>query len=327
MNAYPLKFEPIFKQKVGGGRNLERLFGKQLPAGELVGESWELVDLEQGQSVAAMGAAQGQTLGELVRQWGKNLLGNAGLFEGRFPLLIKFLDAEQNLSVQVHPDQAMARKLGGNVRVKHEAWYILEARGDAAIYRGLSKGVGRTDLAAAIAGGCVEEALQRIAVKPGQCYYLPSGTLHALGAGVVVAEVQTPSDVTYRIYDWGRQGRQLHIAEAMECIAFDAAEPDQPRSHVADMWTTVTRLVACESFVMRKVRTVAGIEQPAGGGAMAVWIGLAGSAKLICEPAGLEVELGAGQVVLLPAGLTGTRVSTASDCEWLEVTVPAREGT
>jgi len=326
VDPYPVKFDPIFKPKVWGGRNLHRIFGKALPPDEPIGESWELADLEKDQSTAAIGPARGQRLAALLRQWGPRLLGDAERFEGRFPLLIKFLDAEDDLSVQVHPDEAVARRLGGNVRVKHEAWYIVEARGDAAIYRGLKDGVDRRQFELAIEQDQVADTLRRIPVKAGECYYLPSGTLHALGKGVVVAEVQTPSDITYRVYDWGRKGRELHVAEALECIAFDRTERRQKRSHVADAWRTVTQLVACESFVLQKVRTVEGVVQPIADGTMMVWIVLAGRGRLRQTSDGLEVPFAPGEVVLLPAATRQVHVTTESDCEWLEVTVPSRSG-
>ena len=129
MDIYPLIFEPIFKKKIWGGQKLRTALDKPLPEGQTIGESWEIADLEDDQSKVANGPARGKTLGELVRAWGEQLVGGAPLFEGRFPLLIKFLDAGEALSVQVHPDEAMARRLGGRVRVKHEAWYVIDAEG------------------------------------------------------------------------------------------------------------------------------------------------------------------------------------------------------
>jgi len=128
-------FEPIFKPRIWGGRRMEALLHKRLPAEIAIGESWEVADLEEEQSVAAAGPGKGKKLGELVQAWGDDLLGRAELFEGRFPLLIKFLDANEALSVQVHPDEAMARRLGGRVRVKHEAWYVIDARPDKTVQK------------------------------------------------------------------------------------------------------------------------------------------------------------------------------------------------
>lgn len=327
-DVHPLIFEPILKPKIWGGRRLESALSKRLPPRERVGESWELADLENDQSVVACGPAKGRTLGELVRDWGADLLGRAQLFEGRFPLLIKFLDANDTLSVQVHPDEAMARRLGGNVRVKNEAWYIVDAEPTGFIYRGVKPGVTPETLRAAIADGSVEQLMHRITVRKGQCYYLPSGTLHALGAGVLVAEVQTPSDITYRVYDFNRvdpstgRPRDLHIEQALECICYDEP-PHEPehKAHVASVWTAVTRLVQCSSFVIERVRMVAGVEQMIPYEEMVIWMVLEGSG-VVKYPAGPDLEFRSGDTVLLPAALKDARVATHDRAMWLEVSVP-----
>ena len=331
MPVHPLIFEPIFIRKIWGGRRIERLYpNKKLPADMPIGESWEVCDLETDQSVVAVGPAKGKTLGELVKEWGKDLIGGAELFFGRFPLYIKFLDATETLSVQVHPDAAMAKKLSGEVREKHEAWYILLAEGDAAIYRGLKGEVTREQFEAAIRKGTVEETLIRIPVKQGDMFYLPSGTVHALGAGVVVAEVQTPSNVTYRVFDWNRvdaatgKPRQLHVEQAVECIHFgDSAPADQQRSHMASHWTTVTRLVTCDSFIVEKVRMVEGMEQEIPYSEMMVWMVLEGNGA-VEYGRGELIDFEAGHVMVLPAGLKNAKIKTGQDCVWLEVTMPIR---
>ena len=206
MEPYPLTFEPILKEKVWGGRTLER-FGKKLPDSISIGESWELADLpasiQDGRSVISNGPLAGNTL------------------KGNFPLLIKFLDACNNLSVQVHPSVAYA-KSHQEAHLKSEAWIILDTTPEGRIYVGLREGTTEETLRTSIANDTVPELLNAIDVKIGECYYLPSGTCHALGAGVLVAEVQTPSDTTFRVWDWGRTGREMHVNQAMECIDFDA---------------------------------------------------------------------------------------------------------
>ena len=165
-----------------------------------------MADLPDDQSVVSDGPAKGKTLSQLVAEWGEGLLGHASAVEGRFPLLLKYLDANQHLSVQVHPDEEFAKQAGGKVRPKHEAWYVLEAEPDGCIYRGLVDGVDRAAFEEALKSGSAEKLLKRINVRPGHCYYLPAGTVHALGAGVVVAEVQIPSETTYRLFDWESGG-------------------------------------------------------------------------------------------------------------------------
>lgn len=328
MNVYPLIFMPIPKRRIWGGRRLAELFDKPLPTGVPIGETWEVCDLEEEQSVVANGPEQGKTLHEVMEAWGGALLGRATPIDGRFPLLIKFLDARETLSVQVHPATAMAARLGGSVRVKHEAWYVIDAEPGACIYRGLRKGVDKAQFEQAARSGDVEPLLHRVPVRRGSCHYLPSGTLHALGGGVVVAEVQTPSDVTYRVHDWNRidpatrQPRELHVERALESIAFDdAADPPPPRSHVVSLWTAVTRLVECESFIIEKVRMVEGLQQEIPYAELVVWIVLAGDGKITAKAAP-DAPFRKGDVVVLPADLRDGRVHTNADCVWLEVTIP-----
>jgi len=321
-------FQPIFKPRLWGGRKLESLLHKQLPSGVAIGESWEVADLEEEQSVVAAGPAKGKKLGELVQLWGADLLGRAGLIEDRFPLLIKFLDANEALSVQVHPDEAMARRLGGRVRIKHEAWYVIDARPEAFIYRGLREGVDADALRRAVNDDCVESVLTRIPARKGHCYYLPSGTVHALGAGVTVAEVQTPSDVTYRLYDWNRvdaatgRRRELHIEEALACVSYGAPATEEPPQHTASVWTSVTSLARCESFVIERVRMVDGVEMEIPYAEIVIWIVLEGRGSISCEGLSGPLSFGVGETVVIPAGLKKGRVATHANCMWLEVSVP-----
>lgn len=329
MTIYPLVLEPILLEKIWGGRNMELLFGRSLPEGKKIGESWEVTDLPEGVSKVAVGPAAGKTIHDLVEEWGERLVGSAPLVDGRFPLLIKFLDAEDVLSVQVHPDEEACEQLGGDARVKHEAWYVIEARNDAAIFAGLKPGVTKDEFAQAIEKGSVEQTLQRIPVRAGDCYYLPSGTVHALGAGVVVAEVQTPSDTTYRVFDWNRKGddgkpRPLHVDEALVCIHFGEEPPvQQPRQHESDAWITRTRLAECPRFIMDKVRLNEGYEQPLEVHEMMIWQVLEGRCSLDTTGVDGSITVDAGQSVIIPAGLEATTLSAPSDCTWLQATIPS----
>jgi mannose-6-phosphate isomerase len=328
MDPCPIVLEPIFKPKVWGAQNLARVLGKTLPSDGRYGESWECADLENAQSVVARGPAKGKTLNELVRTWGPALLGRAKPVDGRFPLLIKFLDAEENLSVQVHPDPETAKRLGGDVRVKHEAWHVIDAREGACIYRGLVPGATVDDLRRAMRDRpeAILDYLQKIPVKAGQTFHLPSGTLHALGAGVLVAEIQTPSDVTYRLYDWGRvrpaADAGMHIDEGLACIrtGIDISQFEK-RSHVSSVWTTVTRLVKCPSFTIERVRFSGGVEQQIPYAELVCWVVLEGDAEILYGTDGRETFT-RGDVVILPAELRDARLKTQTDCQWLEVTIP-----
>lgn len=223
---YPLLFEPILVEKVWGGRQLERL-GRSLPPQASIGESWELADLPRADGSAAHsrvrnGALAGMTLREVASLWGSDLTGDVELeSDGGFPLLVKLLDARQHLSVQVHPSPEYASSRPG-VRTKSECWHVLDAAPGATLFLGLADGVGVGEVAAATNDGAWDGLLRAIPAEPGRWYPVPSGTVHALGAGVVVAEIQTASDTTYRLYDWtaeyDRPPRDMHIDDALAAM-------------------------------------------------------------------------------------------------------------
>jgi mannose-6-phosphate isomerase len=223
----PLVFEPIFMERVWGGRRLESIYGKRLPSAALIGESWEIVDRPEAQSVVHEGPLRGLTLHELWCKHRAEIFGNVP-DSPRFPILCKLLDAQENLSLQVHPPRAIAKKLGGES--KSEMWFIANAAPKARIYAGVKKGTTPDDFAKAIEQGRIDKHLHALEVNTGDAIFLPSGRMHALGAGVVLVEIQENSDTTYRIYDWdrtkkGRAARQMHIAEAMQCVDFKDVEP------------------------------------------------------------------------------------------------------
>jgi mannose-6-phosphate isomerase len=227
-DIYPLAFEPIFKERIWGGRNLEKLYGKKLPPGQVIGESWEICDRPDDQSVIANGPLKGKTLHWLMEQRPADLLGPLEPIPRRFPLLVKIIDARQTLSLQVHPPASVAVALGGEP--KSELWYVAHAGPDAEIFVGLNKGVTRSQFEEKLAAGAVEECFHRIRVKPGDAMWLPSGRVHALGGDLVIFEIQQNSDTTYRVFDWNRvddQGnpRQLHVPQSLASIDFADFEP------------------------------------------------------------------------------------------------------
>ena len=223
----PLVFEPLFMERVWGGRHLESLYGKRLPSAALIGESWEIVDRPEAQSVVHEGPLRGATLHELWCKHREEIFGNVENTP-RFPVLCKLLDAQENLSLQVHPPRAIAKKLGGEA--KSELWYVANAAPKARLYAGVKKGTTRDAFLKSVEEGKVEKHLHALEIKTDDAMFLPSGRMHALGAGSVLVEIQENSDTTYRIYDWdrtkkGRATRQMYIAEAMECIDFTDVEP------------------------------------------------------------------------------------------------------
>ncbi|MDH3582831.1 MAG: class I mannose-6-phosphate isomerase [Phycisphaerae bacterium] len=337
MSLYPLKFLPIYLPKVWGGRRLEAL-GRELPgpAGEAIGESWEITDLgetsadgaggQAAQSVVAEGPLAGRTLHDLIERYGPALIGDVRIAEtGRFPLLVKYLDARENLSVQVHPSAAYAAR-HPQAHLKAEAWYIVEAEEGAVIYKGVRDGVGRSELARAVEVGTVERLLLPVAAQAGDCFYLPSGTCHAVGAGLLVAEIQTPSDTTFRLYDWGRTGRSLHIEEAMECIEWSTSEvaAEDSQAAISGALTQAEKLVRCEHFQIDRLQFTAGRDRPvAHDGGPRVWMVLDGQGRLKSAGGTFDpVAFGRGETILLPAAVTDAQVVPGSKTTILDISLP-----
>lgn len=338
MKPYPLVLDPIFKEKVWGGRALER-FGKHLPERLLIGESWELADLsstsadggggDAAVSFIANGDMRGLSLREAILALGVNLMGSLRLSPGGgFPLLVKYLDARENLSVQVHPSPAYAAS-HPDAHLKTESWYVLHAEPDAVIYKGVRQGVTREQFAAKLkSGGPIVEDLIAVPVRAGDFHHLPSGTCHALGAGVLVAEIQTPSDTTFRVFDWGRTGRTLHVEQALECIQFG---PPPRLSAVRGDGSARCRLVETDFYVVSELRLMGGSEgalenipaAPAGG--PMVWMVLQGEGRLeSADGAFKPIEFSAGMTMLLPAALGPAVVRTHRDATVLEARFPVR---
>jgi len=338
MSLYPFIFEPRLVKKMWGGEKLHQLLGKKLPAEKPIGESWELYDFPPGvvegskdwvSSVITNGPHAGKTLHLVMSQFERELLGNAkpvGPLR-QFPLLIKFLDAREDLSVQVHPDQAYADAHPG-AHLKTEAWYVMQHDANAQLFKGLQPKTTKEQFRQAIEQGTVEQHLATLPARVGDCHYLPSGTIHALGAGMLVAEVQTPSDTTFRVYDFNRidpstgKTRTLHIEPAMESIDFSdrANAPVDLKETPGDSLTVP--LVESPFFVMRRRRLAARLVHQIDSAGPVILIMLEGQALLKDSTAKEHARLQRGQTVLLPASLQNATAEVLTDCQWLEVTIP-----
>lgn len=302
---YPLTFEPAFKDYPWGGRKLETVLGRTIPDG-IVAESWDIAAHPNGNSVVKAGPLAGKTLSEVMELLGVALVGErnaAALESGRFPLLIKVLDANAWLSVQVHPGDEYAMAHEGEPG-KTEIWVVLHAEPGAELIYGFKRGTTREVYAQNVAEGRGADGLHRLQVQAGDVIFSPAGTIHALGPGILVAEVQQNSDTTYRVYDWGRP-RPIHVAKSLDVINFDLVEPGptQPRLLLSDEGMKVEQLVSCPYFETERLTLPTGSAffGIADGATFEIFGVLSGRVTVSWE--GEPLSLGAVEWVLLPADL------------------------
>ncbi len=247
----PIVFEALYKERVWGGRRLEEELGRSLPPSVPIGESWEIVDRSDAQSIVKGGDYDGLTLREIVQANPSGIMGPGYDPARPFPILVKWLDCRERLSLQVHPPAEVAAELGGEP--KTENWYIAAAEPGAGLLVGLRRGVRRGEFERALREERLEECVHRVECSPGDSILVRSGRIHAIDGGNLILEIQQNSDTTYRVYDWGRVGldgkkRDLHIKESLACIDFDDFEPDLVRPGLGD-----ATLADCPEFRIRKV--------------------------------------------------------------------------
>ncbi len=315
MDIYPLKFRPIFKERIWGGQALRTVFGKKLPAGAKIGESWELADLPDDKSKIVNGPLAGETINTAIEKLGPAITGRSD-YKPPFPLLIKILDAQDILSVQVHPDLETCKRTSKG-DPKTECWYIIDAADGAVIYKGLKRGVTKEQFAQSIKEGNCDRLLEKVHVKKGECHFLPAGTCHAIGPGLLIAEIQMPSDTTYRVFDWNRvdkagKGRPLHIEDALESIHFD---PSADNLSVASLG----RLVDSEVFKVDKGHQTPGCEVLLSAGRMKVVMVITGEGYITSQTTE-QVDLNNGDTLLIPAAFKGV-MQFDRETEYLTVTV------
>ncbi len=329
---YPLRCQPLFRDYLWGGRKLQSQLGKDLPAEGVWAESWELIDHAEHESQIINGALAGQTLGQVARehpQWlvgepSAREIGGPGQPQIRLPLLLKYLDCQRVLSVQVHPDDAYGLRMQPPDLGKTEAWYIVDAEPSSVLYAGLKHGVTRQRLQAAIASGTVEACLHPLHPRAGDCVFIPAGTVHALGAGLLVAEIQQASNTTFRLFDWNRVGadgksRPLHVEQALEVIDFSSG----PREFQVPQATSQPgreRLVACDKFIFD--RLVGQAAATVAGDGRFHYVTAPRGQVVLSSDAGWREELRAGESVLLPAVSPRLDVSLAGDGVLLDMYLP-----
>ncbi len=331
---YPLTFTPQLRDYIWGGRNLETLYHRQLPPG-ITAESWEISGHPAAATVIDAGVWQGHALPQVLLALGEKLVGTRAqwaLERHKFPLLIKLLDANRNLSVQVHPNDEYARAHENNELGKTEMWYVLHAEPDAHLIFGVKNGVTPDSFRRAIAEDTLETQLHYLPVKSGDAVFVAAGSVHALLKGTVVAEIQQNSDVTYRVYDWGRLGadgnpRPLHIRRAMKVINFNQIEPCAvtPKLIAAEAGITRHEISRCEYFVVEKVSLAAGtvFHGETDGSTMEIWGTVEGFAALE-TPGGDEIGLPAIRFCLVPAAQGKFSITATDNSTMLRAYLPER---
>lgn len=319
----PWELKPILKRIRWGGTRLGTALDKPIGDWTDVAESWEVVDHGDDQSIITHGPQAGMKLRELVSEQPKALFGTEGATQ--FPLLIKFLDATDRLSLQVHPNDEQARRYDPQENGKTEAWVILDVTEHSRLWLGLKDGIGREELSRAVSENRLEEVLHTVTPRPGDCFFVPAGTVHAIGEGILLAEVQQSSDLTFRLHDWGRVGadgqpREIHIEPSLDCTDYargplDAVTPAILEDGVA----RVEELVRCPYFGIER-HTSSRPSQVRTSGRFRIVMFLAGSA----DYRGGEIEgtLSTGSTILIPASCSTVELIPHAESVWLEIDRP-----
>ncbi len=326
---YPLRFQPFYRDYLWGGRKLQTVLGKELPPSGIWAESWEIVDHPEHSSQICNGPLRGKSLSQLTldnRQW---LLGDDEQHQS-LPLLLKYLDCQRVLSVQVHPDDQYATLMSPPDLGKTEAWVIISAESDAVLYAGLKAGVTHQALRQALVAGQVEECLHAIYPQCGDCVFIPAGTVHALGAGLLVAEIQQASNTTFRLFDWNRvdangQPRPLHIDQSLEVIDFDSGPRPLQTAQPTDL-PGRQRLVSCDKFVLDRLQTMEtspdeNTHQLAGDGRLHLVTVPTGEATFVWNTHAETVTC--GQSLLLPASMDTLAFQLAPGTMLLDMYLPS----
>jgi len=318
-NLYPLFFEPVLKHYLWGGRNLE-MFGRELPKNKPVSESWEIAGHEDGMTIVKNGIHAGKSLDQLLDILGTELVGHNNqwaLDRGKFPLLIKLLDAERRLSVQVHPDDDYALTNEGNELGKAEMWVVLWAKPEAEIIYGFSERITPEAFRHALESGSIENYLQHLPVKAGDHICVPPGTLHAILEGVLIAEIQQNSNTTYRVFDWNRterngQPRALHIEKALEVVNYEQVDEILTKPKILQKSDRVVQERLCENPYFTTERITLHREEAffgdCDGTSLEIWGVISGQASI------KGVNVGSVQFFLLPAGMGNFSIKAEPDC-------------
>ncbi|MFI3314982.1 MAG: type I phosphomannose isomerase catalytic subunit [Rikenellaceae bacterium] len=320
----PLKFTPIYKERIWGGRELEKI-GKVLPKSGLIGESWEISDVKGDESIVTGGMFEGNSLSELIEVYMEELLGDKVFqkFSTEFPLLIKFIDARDKLSIQVHPDDELAASRHHSYG-KTEMWYVLSCDEGAQLYCGFNRKVTKEEYQTYVDNGTLEQILNKIDVKTGDAFFIPAGEIHAIGKGIVIAEIQQTSDITYRVFDWNRvdengEGRELHTQLALDAINFESEYDSNNTITPTFKNNEAVKMQSCEYFATNVIATDSSIERDlASIDSFVIYIALDGD--MVIKYNGGELNISQGDTILVPA--ITNEVSIIGQGRLIEVYIP-----
>lgn len=301
---YPLQFVPIFKERIWGGEKLKTVLDKPIFS-NMIGESWELSTVEGDISIVANGEWKGKLFTEIIDKYPLEILGK-GVFEKfgkQFPLLFKYLDAKEDLSIQVHPNDELAQKRHNSFG-KTEMWYIMQADEDARVILGFKEKSNREEYLEHLKNKTLVPTLEKINVKAGDVYFLETGTIHAIGAGILLAEIQQTSDITYRVYDWDRvdalgNPRELHVDYALDAMNYDVLETKIAYGSVKNI---SNKVVECSHFMTHLIPVDGNVEVQKSGNSFTVLMCVEGSFELIHN--GIQYRYKMGDTVLIPASMT-----------------------
>lgn len=321
---YPLKFRPIYKERIWGGRKIETAFGKKLPADKPIGESWELSGVDGDISVVANGNLKGNNLQELIETYMGDLVGEK-VFEKygeEFPLLIKLIDAADHLSIQVHPDDKLAAERHHSFG-KTEMWYVVDHEPGSELYLGFNQPVDKEKYMQFLTEGKLADLLTAYKVENGDSYFIPAGSIHAIGKGLLIAEIQQTSDITYRVFDWNRvdpatgEGRELHTELALDAIDF--SPKSDYRTVAAPIVNEPVTLEKCPYFQTNTLTVDGTIERDYSTiDSFVIYVCLSGSLEIAYE--GGKETIVKGETVLIPAQLEA--ITLSGQGKVLEVYVP-----
>lgn len=323
MQLYPMKFTPIIKETIWGGKKLNQKYNKGKASQTNIGESWELSGIQENISIVENGFLAENDIQELIEVYMSDLVGDKVYkqFGIEFPLLFKFIDANDQLSIQVHPDDKTARKKH-KAYGKTEMWYVIDAEKDATIINGFKKNLDKEEYLKHLNNGTIEEIVNRVSVTKGDVIYIPAGRVHSIGKGVVLAEIQQTSDITYRIYDWNRKGLDGNLRELHTDLAIDVINFDKPKNNKEDITieeNKTSTLIDSPVFKTNIIKLDNTIEKDYfTTDSFIVYMCIDGSAEIITS-GNENVQITTGETVLIPNEITTIRIKPDKNCTLLEV--------